>query len=847
MNLSLQKVDSATSRCSPFCTQGNGTMPARKYLRYFIFLVGLAACASEPPPVDSVSSVTAAANAPGGSDAYEVVDCLLPGQIRQLGTMTTYVTERRPARTTKEDCAIRGGEYVAADRADYRSALKIWLGEAEKGSAEAQYYAATIYEKGEDGSPHYRQAAEWYRKAAEQGDKRAAIGLGRLYEQGLGVEKDPAEAFKWFAKASGLNENALSQLSTPAASTAQTSKRIRELEQALASKDQEIKKLSGELQEVNNEVANLQTTIKERTGQAQRESAQLKQREQQYQALQAELVNLRIQPDKSQQVAALTQQLQRLQGEITVETNQLNSRNAEIAQLQARIAGLVRNADRIQVLEQTVARRDSEAQKLREQLGRANHELKQLTGQLEGRQRLAAEDRRTSQAAEQRYLQAKAELEQLRAKSDQSGAVTKEDTVNKLQQEMGRAKQELDVRNKELAHFQQKIAALEADAEKQAKALQVASVNDLGFDGPSLEIIDPPLTKTRGIQVTKDELSIPVSTGARRSVTGRVLAPAGLRTLTVNGEGVKANEQGVFTTTLPALRSNADEISVQILAVDMQNKRAALKFVLKARGTMPVTAAAPKQDFAKFGRYHALVIGNDHYKHWPQLMNAVSDATAITKVLKERYSFQVTLLKDASRAQIMKALNQYRKVLTEKDNLLIYYAGHGHLEQGIDRGYWIPVDAETNDNSEWVLLPSVTDMLQLISAKHVMVVADSCFGGKLTRSSLAQLKPGLTDEARLDLLKTLAQKRVRTAMTSGGVKAVLDAGGSGHSVFADALLGVLEENATVLEAERLFWAVRTRVVSTSQKLNAEQIPTYDPIHMAGHESLGDFIFVPQGS
>jgi hypothetical protein len=39
-------------------------------------------------------------------------------------------------------------------------------------------------------------------------------------------------------------------------------------------------------------------------------------------------------------------------------------------------------------------------------------------------------------------------------------------------------------------------------------------------------------------------------------------------------------------------------------------------------------------------------------------------------------------------------------------------------------------------------------MLQLTPAKYVCVVADSCFGGKLTRSSLALLKPGMTDEAR---------------------------------------------------------------------------------------------------
>jgi septal ring factor EnvC (AmiA/AmiB activator) len=806
----------------------------------------LAGCVSEPAPVDSVSAVMEAVIAPGSSDTYEVVDCLLPGQIRQLGKQVTYLTERRPVRTTKEDCAIRGGEYVSGDRADYGQALKIWLAEAQKGSAEAQYYTATLYEKGAAGQPDFAKAAEWYRKAAEHDDRRAAISLGRLYEQGLGVKKDNAEAFKWFANASGLDATALSKLANRQTPGPQAAKRIRELEQALAGKEQEIQKLSGELSEVNKEAAALRTMVKDRTAQAEQAGETLKERERQAQALQAELTALRAQPDKKSQTAALEQQIGQLKAEIVRESARLSERNGEIAQLQARIAGLEKNADRIQVLEQTVAQRDSEAQKLRVQLTAVNQDLKRLDDQLQERQRLAAEERRKSQEAEQRYQSAQAQLEHLREKPDQSAALAAyEGTVKTLQDEMSKARQELENRTRDIAQLQQKITTLEAEAEQQAKALQVAAVIDLGFDGPTLEIIDPPLANSRGIRVTTDELAVPVSTGGRRSVTGRVLAPAGLRTLSVNGEATTPNDEGVFTATLPTLRSGTEEIAVQILAIDMQNKRASLKFILKARGAVKGGVPAPKQDLASFGRYHALVIGNDHYKHWPELANAIADATAIARVLKERYGFQVTLLQDASRAQIMKALNQYRKVLTEKDNLLIYYAGHGHLERGIDRGYWIPIDAETNDNSEWVLLPSVTDMLQLISAKHVMVVADSCFGGKLTRSSLAQLKPGLTDEARLDLLKTLAQKRVRTAMTSGGVKPVLDAGGSGHSVFADAFLGVLEENTTVLEAERLFWAVRTRVVSTSQKLRAEQIPTYDPIHMAGHESLGDFIFVPQ--
>jgi len=40
-----------------------------------------------------------------------VVDCLFPGQVRKLGTMT-FLTARRPLKTSAQDCEIRGGEYV---------------------------------------------------------------------------------------------------------------------------------------------------------------------------------------------------------------------------------------------------------------------------------------------------------------------------------------------------------------------------------------------------------------------------------------------------------------------------------------------------------------------------------------------------------------------------------------------------------------------------------------------------------------------------------------------------------------------------------------------------------------
>src|SRR5688572_33120964 len=77
----------------------------------------------------------------------EIVDCLLPGQVRQLGN-TSFLSQRRPIRTTTAECSIRGGEYVAYDRADLKSALRIWMQTAEGGDPEAMTNVGEIYERG---------------------------------------------------------------------------------------------------------------------------------------------------------------------------------------------------------------------------------------------------------------------------------------------------------------------------------------------------------------------------------------------------------------------------------------------------------------------------------------------------------------------------------------------------------------------------------------------------------------------------------------------------------------------------------------------------------------------------
>ncbi len=136
---------------------------------------------------------------------------------------------------------------------------------------------------------------------------------------------------------------------------------------------------------------------------------------------------------------------------------------------------------------------------------------------------------------------------------------------------------------------------------------------------------------------------------------------------------------------------------------------------------------------AGVGRYYALVIGNNAYTSLPRLKTAEADARGVAALLKEFYGFETKLLLNATRGQIVSALSSYRRELGPDANLLIYYAGHGFNDKEADKAYWLPVDATRDDTSNWIIADEITTGIRVIPAKHVLIVADSCYSGTLTR------------------------------------------------------------------------------------------------------------------
>ena len=292
---------------------------------------------------------------------------------------------------------------------------------------------------------------------------------------------------------------------------------------------------------------------------------------------------------------------------------------------------------------------------------------------------------------------------------------------------------------------------------------------------------------------------------------------------------------------------------VERLRTEQASERQRLAALPRIRS--PSEAARPEQAFVtadsrifknmNFGRYYALVIGNKNYESLEDLESPHNDANRVKEVLENKYGFTVSLLPDANNADILFAINQLKDVLNENDNLLIYYAGHGSRLQAeqIEAGYWLPVNADRPPNTTfWVPTEEVTKHLARLAAKRVMVVADSCYAGLLTHAQ-SYLFLGDLPQYSEEALRAIAPLKSRLLLSSGGDSPVLDVGGEGHSVFAQAFLDELEQNDRVLTGPELFLKLRERVRSAAARQDFDQEPQFQVIKVAGHEA-GDFFFVP---
>jgi hypothetical protein len=792
--------------------------PARLHVSCCLVFAAIAVVAGTLAPVQRAAAV-----AQRNPEDLLIVDCLLPGQVRKLGQSSVFMSARRPVRTTQSECEIRGGEYVSYDRANYQTALKVWQGQAEGGDAEAQNYVGEIYLKGLGTEPDYARAAQWFDKAAAQGSRRARINLGYMYEQGLGVAQDTAKALNLYRDASGISGDKLVFASSVTAEVQQAHAETQAAREQLSSEQRKSEQLRAQVEKLQGE---------------------LRQRQQNYDKSQRELNDTRSKLDAEQRKLgvdkdpgfgklkadldarerALADQQRELEKARQASAKQQADAEAEGARLHARekqMAGAQSGAN----AKELAALRDSAA-KNEAALAQSRTRLNELQTQLDRNE----QQREEAQAS---FDGARMQLAQQRAQNEDSARLLK-----LMEGELREKRQELSSERSQMA-----VLRAQLDTNPGREASTAFATASLG-GGLRVEILQPTLTVTRGSN--KPAASLPPAQSSM-DIVGRVVAPAGLATLSINDQPVSADGAGSFTGKVAA---SGDSTAVHVAALDRRGEKAVLDFVLLPAPSGSAGSSQPRSQVVntlprgvQLGKYYALVVGNDVYGAYPALKGAVTDANSVAALLKSRYGYETRLLTNANRFEMLSALNEMREQLKEEDNLLIYYAGHGEVDSA-KQGYWLPVDAQAEQPGSWISNRAISDILTTMNAKHVLVIADSCYSGTMTRTSLATFSGGMATDSWGEWVKTMVAGHSRTALTSGGVQPVADTARGEHSMFAGALISALTDNNQLLTGQRLYREIAASMALKGATAGLQQVPEYSPIQFAGHEA-GEFFFMPR--
>ncbi len=817
-------------------------------------------------------------------DRMTVVDCLLPGRVRQLGRHARWIERRRPARLSAGECEARGGEYVAVDRADTGASFDVWMPLAMDGDAKAQLIVGELAERGRGGAPDYALAKLWYERAAEQGDVAAMFNLGRIHEEGLGVAADKAKASDWYRKAYGLDTAEIgdavrfAELQSEIRSLEAT---VGELEAQLADALQDRDRLEAELRDREAALDDAQNAVAAVTGElaaARAENAAAldayKQALSEVGAVETDIARERAAlAAKEAALAEKAQKLRAAQAEadeaFAREVETVTALDDQAAALDALRAELSAERARVRRLEDEKARALAANARTAEDLASARSALDEKLADVAAREKALADREagladalaRTEEASVEDAAALKVrEVEIAREKADlaaRRASLAKElaaFNVARAEQaaladDLAGVEARLDAERRALAEREERLDETEAALAERARRLSA----DDQRKSKALRKLDREkraLAEDRAeLRAERDSLASERSeVDSKAKSLRRAEADLAAKTAAVEQRAqiLAERERSVNEreTKLAGLEAEAAEAKAKLSELEaiIAGNRRSLRTSSRDPNAIDVDSKSMR---IEFGEYHAILIGNANYAdpNWVDLETPHNDVKRIGQILRERYGFKTKILLDANRADLLLAIEEMRSVLGKEDNLLIYYAGHGRYSDDARTGYWEPVDSIAENFVNSVPSHTINDYLSTLRVRKVLVVADSCYSGAFARAMVERLNPDAVAEKREKFLMMQAAKKSRVVMTAGGLKPVADSVGNGHSLFASAFINALADTDDVTLARNLFSRIRQVVVANALAVNLDQEPVFADMVLSGHEG-GDFIFVP---
>jgi len=341
--------------------------------------------------------------------------------------------------------------------------------------------------------------------------------------------------------------------------------------------------------------------------------------------------------------------------------------------------------------------------------------------------------------------------------------------------------------------------------------LKVSEIRATDEEGPILTLMQPSLKGAQLVSFTE----------SNQIIKGKVRDASGIAEVLINDTPISVDADGTFSASIMLPHGPT---RIDIVAKDNYDNQTHQSFYMQYYPAEPIQQQTISQ---LGGKNYILLIGINEYDYWSNLHNAVKDCSDVSNELTTNYQFDrahvIKLFNEqATRENILEAFEDLQERITDKDNLLIYYAGHGYYDSDSRRGYWVPSDARLNKIADFIRNSTIHDYINSINSHHTFLIADACYAGSL----FAQSRGVFNENARS-----------RWAFTSGEIEKVWDGQPGQNSPFARYLLRALQENREPrLRADRLIHEVQTVV-----KRNTAQTPVGHPLQNVGDEG-GIFYF-----
>ena len=204
----------------------------------------------------------------------------------------------------------------------------------------------------------------------------------------------------------------------------------------------------------------------------------------------------------------------------------------------------------------------------------------------------------------------------------------------------------------------------------------------------------------------------------------------------------------------------------------------------------------------------ALIIGMSDYQHLSSLINPVPDARAIAAELKS-HGFEVSEYYNLDRADLLDALEKFKREATGAEVALVYYAGHGMEVDG--KNVLAPTDMEIECQNKTALRSVALEQLFDASspAPQQIVLLDACRNNPFpqcpTRGASGSGFRGLSLVGEAD--RTLL---IANATLSGNLAADGDPGAHSHD---SAPVIACHSPRCVLEVEFVLPVLKTAIES----------------------------------